>query len=102
MAPASKPTDSAPKDQQHPQQNRDRQIIDRLLQEEPSPYNLAELARLKIRYLGFPGSRDIQADLDQVLAKWQLTEASLFEQTRQLHANEQIYTVRSGKREDWN
>ena len=102
MASSSQPTHSAQKEQQHPQESRDRQVTNRLLQEEASPFNLAELARLKIRYTGFPGSWDIQADLDKVLQKWQLTEASLFEQTRQIHASEQVYNVRSGKREDWN
>jgi hypothetical protein len=101
MASATQPNHSAQKEQQHPQQYRDRQIADRLLQEEASPYNLAELARLKIRYTGFPGSRDIQTDLEKVLQKWQLTEDRLFENTRQLHATGQIYTVHCGKREDW-
>jgi Protein of unknown function (DUF3288) len=90
------------KDQQHPQASSDRQNSERLLQEEPSDYNLAELARLRVRYDGFPGARDIQANLDQVLKKWQLTEAELFVKTRQIHSTEQIYKVKSNKREDWN
>ncbi len=56
---------SGSKDQQHPLHNRDRPTIDILLAQEPTDYNLAELARLKIRYQGFPGARDIQQDLDK-------------------------------------
>ncbi len=91
------------KDQQHPQEKTDRAIANQLLSGEPTDYNLAELARLKIRYRGFPGARTIQADLEKVLQKWQLTEEKLYEKTRQLHAREQIYESRSRKKgkEDW-
>lgn len=89
------------KDQQHPQWTKDRQVADRLLREDPTPLNLAELARLRIRYQGFPGGRDIQRDLDKTLSRWQLTEAELFQKTREIHQKEQIYTVRSNKKEDW-
>ncbi len=90
------------KDQQHPQWNSDRQVAIRLLQEDTSDYNLAELARLLIRYAGFPGARDIQADLQKALQRWQLTEASLFEKTRQIHSTGQVYRGRGHKRDDWN
>jgi hypothetical protein len=90
------------KDQQHPLWSRDRQMADRLLQEEPNDYNLAELARLRIRYSGFPGAWDIQTDLDNVLKKWNLTEETLLEKTRQIHTSGQVYKIHSGKREDWN
>jgi hypothetical protein len=63
------------KDQQHPLYGRDRPLIDILLAQGATDYNLSELARLKIRYQGFPGARDIQNDLDQVLQSWGLTEA---------------------------
>ncbi|MBD2362510.1 MULTISPECIES: DUF3288 family protein [unclassified Anabaena] len=91
------------KDQQHPLYNRDRSLINILLTQTATDYNLAELARLKIRYQGFPGARDIQSDLDKVLQQWGLTEAELFEKTRQLHDMGGIYKSR-GKREeqDWN
>jgi hypothetical protein len=90
------------KDQQHPLYNRDRPLINILLTQTATDYNLAELARLKIRYQGFPGARDIQSDLDKVLQQWGLTEAELFEKTRQLHDLGGIYKSR-GKREeqDW-
>ena len=89
------------KDQQHPQWSRDRQVADRLLREDADDLNLAELARLKIRYQGFPGGRDIQKDLDKVMQRWSLTEPELFAKTRQIHSQTQIYTVRSNKKEDW-
>jgi hypothetical protein len=93
----------ANKDQQHPLYNRDRPSINILLAQEPTNYNLAELARLRIRYQGFPGARDIQQDLDKILQQWGLTEAELFDKTRQLHDVGGIYKSR-GKREeeDWN
>jgi hypothetical protein len=102
MAAAPPEPDATLKDQQHPQWSRDRQIVDRLLQEEANNYNLAELGRLKIRYAGFRGAWDIQKDLDRVLQRWQLTEAALYEKTRQIHAGDPIYRVHSNKREDWN
>lgn len=93
--------DSTRKDQQHPLYSDDRQIANTLLSEQPTDFNLAELARLRIRYQGYPGARDIQADLDKVLQQWQLTEEALFEQTRQLHQTAQVYKGRAPQREDW-
>lgn len=89
------------KDQLHPQQDRDRNTLNRLLREEATDLNLAELARLRIRYTGFPGSRDIQKDLQKLLERWQLTEEQLFAKTREIHATQRIYTVRTNKKEDW-
>ncbi len=89
------------KDQQHPLWNDDRQIVDVLLQGQPTDYNLAEFARLQIRYRNFPGARDIQADLQKVLAQWQLTEEELFSKTRQIHQAAQVYRGRGAQREDW-
>ena len=90
-------------EQQHPQEKGDRQLIDRLLQEDNSDFNLAELARLRIRYHNFPGARDIQRDLDKIMNKWQLTEDELFAKTRQLHAEGKVYQRRSQSEEtqDW-
>jgi hypothetical protein len=93
--------DNSPKEQKHPQWSSDRQVTDRLLREEPTDLNLAELARLRIRYQGFPGGRDIQADLDKVLAQWELTEATLFAKTRAIYQNGPVFVVRSNKKEDW-
>lgn len=91
------------KDQQHPQYNKDRPVIESLMNGEPTDINLAELARLRIRYQDFPGARDIQANLEQILQQWGLTEEQLFEKTRGIHQLGGIYKSR-GKREeqDWN
>ncbi|MDX2243025.1 MAG: DUF3288 family protein [Leptolyngbyaceae cyanobacterium bins.302] len=89
------------KDQQHPQWQSDRQSVDALLAGKPTDYNLAELARLRIRYRGFPGARDIQADLETVLENWDLTEEELFAKTRQIHATQQIYKGLGSQRDDW-
>ncbi len=95
------PDPSTSKDQQHPQAKDDRQIVNALLNGEPTDYNLAELARLRIRYQGFPGARDIQADLEKVLQQWALTETTLFEKTRQIHAIGNVYKGRGSQRDDW-
>jgi hypothetical protein len=91
------------KDQQHPQEKNDNEIVDRLLQEEPSDRNYAELARLRIRYSRFPGAREIQKNLDVLLQRWQISEEQLFELTRQLHAQAQVYRRSSNSQgqDDW-
>lgn len=89
------------KDQPHPQWGSDRPIVNTLLAGEPTDYNLAELARLRMRYLGFPGARDIQTDLEKVLQSWGLTEATLHERTRQIHAAALAYKDRKAQKEDW-
>jgi hypothetical protein len=89
-------------EQQHPQEKQDREIVNRLLQSNPEPFQLAELARLRIRYRNFPGARDIQKNLELVLKQWQLTEEELFEKTRQFHAKGQIYQRNKGdEQQDW-
>ncbi|MCX7593242.1 MAG: DUF3288 family protein [Fischerella sp.] len=91
------------KDQQHPQYHRDRSVVNSLLAGEATDYNLAELARLRIRYQGFPGARDIQSDLDKILQQWGMTETELFEKTRAIHAAGGVYKSRSKREEqDWN
>ncbi|MEG3439115.1 DUF3288 family protein [Pannus brasiliensis CCIBt3594] len=88
-------------EQQHPQQKPDREVVNSLLKGEPNDMNIAECARLRIRYQGFPGARDIQRDLELVLQNWQITEAELFEKTRLLHAKGHIYRVRQEDQQDW-
>jgi hypothetical protein len=94
---------SQDRDQTHPLEKSDRQIINQLLQEEPSDRNLAELARLRIRYQGFPGARDIQQDLESILNRWQLTEEQLYQKTRQIHHQNPVYKTRNENkdRQDW-
>ncbi len=91
------------KDQIHPREKKDREIIDKLLQGEPNEYNLLELARLTIRYRGFPGARAIQKDLATVLNKWQLTEEQLYQKTREIYAVNNPYSDRfkSNQKQDW-
>ncbi|MFB2936069.1 DUF3288 family protein [Aerosakkonemataceae cyanobacterium BLCC-F154] len=88
-------------EQQHPLYKGDREILDKLLQNDPTDYNMAELARLKIRYRGFPGAKDIQSDLEKVLQKWQMDEEQLFATTRQIHAKGLVYKTRDNDSEDW-
>ncbi|NET35650.1 MAG: DUF3288 family protein [Cyanothece sp. SIO1E1] len=99
MASTSDTTTS--QDQQHPQWSSDRQIVNSLLNGAPTDYNLVELARLKVRYQGFPGARDIQRQLEQIMHQWDLTETDLYEKTRQIHQAAQVYKGRGSKREDW-
>ena len=90
-------------DQIHPRAARDRTVVSNLLQAQPNDYNLAELARLLIRYQGFPGAREIQQDLQQVLVKWQLTEEQLFSRTRKIHQQTKIFSDRfkGDQKQDW-
>lgn len=89
------------KDQQHPQYKTDRQVVSQLLGGESTDHNLVELARLLTRYEGFPGARDIQVDLKKALERWQLTEAALFEKTRAIHQQGEVYKGLARGREDW-
>lgn len=93
--------DGTQTEQTHPLWKSDRQIVDTLLNGEPTDLNLCELARLWIRYDGFPGARDIQGDLKKTMEQWGLTEDALFERTRQIHQQGQIYKSRDAQREDW-
>ncbi|MEG4351922.1 DUF3288 family protein [Microcoleus sp. LAD1_D3] len=88
-------------DQQHPQYKRDRASVNTLLAGEATDYNLSELARLIIRYRGFPGARDIQSDLEKVLQKWNHTEETLYQQTRQIHVKGEVYRKQKSDQEDW-
>ncbi len=49
-------------DQKHPQEKSDRLIVNELLLADATDYNLAELARLRIRYCNFPGARQLSQD----------------------------------------
>lgn len=89
------------KEQQHPQYKADRDVVNQLLAGEATDYNLVELARLVIRYEGFPGARDIQNDLKKALNRWQLTEETLFAKTRSIHQQGDVYKGLGRGREDW-
>jgi hypothetical protein len=91
-----------PQEQKHPQEKQDREVVNRLLEGQPTEYNLAELARLRIRYHNFPGAREIQRDLNLLLQQWQLTENQLFDQTRKIHQSGQIYRRKQNNEvQDW-
>jgi hypothetical protein len=90
------------KEQRHPQYTKDRQILNELLsQSQPSNRNYADLARLIIRYQGFIGARDIQADLLKVLQSWQLSQEELFAKTRAIHAVGKVYMAQDEGQDDW-
>lgn len=90
-------------EQQHPQYKKDRAIVDNLLTVSlsPSDSNLADLARLMIRYQGFPGARDIQKDLQSLLTQWGFTQESLYQKTREIHRIGQVYKRKNSEEEDW-
>jgi hypothetical protein len=89
-------------DQKHPQEQRDRLIVNDLLGSDSDDHKLAELARLRIRYRNFPGARQLSQDLDLILQQWQFTEEELFEKTRQLHAKGKVYGHSLGEDvQDW-
>ena len=93
----------------HPREERDRPIVKRLLEVKSLSENLnseaeldlVELARLIIRYRGFPGAKEIRDGLKKVLENWQLTEEQLFERTRRIHAAAQVYKRADSQAEDW-
>jgi Protein of unknown function (DUF3288) len=91
------------RDQVHPLEKKDRDIVNSLLQGEATDYNLAELARLTMRYNGFPGARDIQQDLQRVLDRWQLTKDELCQRTLQIHHHNPVYKTRGEiqDQQDW-
>jgi hypothetical protein len=89
------------KDQLHPQYTKDRQVVNDVLKGELTDRNLADLARLCIRYRGFPGARDIQADLLKALNRWGLSEEELFVKTREIHRVGKIFGATNDGRDDW-
>ncbi|MGB5913625.1 MAG: DUF3288 family protein [Phormidesmis sp.] len=90
------------KDYLHPQYKKDRETLNSIMAGPADSLNLAELARLRIRYDGFQGARDIQTDLDKMLTTLGLSEAELFEKTREIHRTETVFTPTWMKKgEDW-
>lgn len=90
-------------DQIHPRARKDKAVVTQLLEGEMNDYKLAELARLMIRYKGFPGARDIQKDLQQILDNWQLTEEQLYALTKKIHREQKIFSDRfkGEQKQDW-
>ncbi|MBF2056961.1 MAG: DUF3288 family protein [Cyanobacterium sp. T60_A2020_053] len=88
-------------DQQHPLAHIDRRILEQVSMGGKTDYNLAEVARLKIRYQNFPGARDIQRDLDSFLQQWEMREDELFGEVRRIHAEGKVYRKAKEDQEDW-
>ena len=74
-------------DQSHPLHALDRDLVDGLLAcQQPGDAQLVEVARLMMRYEGFPGARDLQDDLAKLLRLWGLDREALHTQTRAIWA----------------
>jgi len=96
-------TDFPEREQVHPQYATERKVVDQLLQVEiPTDHDFAEAGRLLVRFNHFPGASDIKRDLQTILSKWDLTEAGLFERTREIHNRPEgtVYLI-TPKRDDW-
>ena len=66
------------KEQNHPLYSIDRDHIDGLLAKEfPEDKDIAELARLFLRYEGFPGAPDLHDDMNKILKLWGFTREVL-------------------------
>lgn len=65
--------------QTHPLYATDREVVDSLLGHdgEPGPEQLTHAARLLMRYEGFPGSPDIQDDIERAMKHWGLDREAL-------------------------
>ncbi|NJL98495.1 MAG: DUF3288 family protein [Synechococcaceae cyanobacterium SM2_3_2] len=112
---ADNTVNNSSRDQQHPQYATDREQLNQILAEMKRDPDgamvLAEIARLRIRYMNFPGARDIQRDLDAALLTLEMTEAELYAITRRIHARTlgsrtvgtegSLYTQSFSKRDDW-
>ena len=74
--------------QSHPLEASDRDHLDRLLaRDSPQDGDLADLARLLIRYDGFPGADDLQRDMQRLLSIWKLSREELHTRGRGLWAD---------------
>ncbi len=79
---------SADVSQSHPLHATDRDLIDRLLAcDSPGDGDLVDLARLLIRYEGFPGADDLQQDMQRLLSLWSLSRDQLNGRVRALWAS---------------
>ncbi len=75
-------------EQNHPLYSIDREIVNRLLaRDTPTDSDYIDLARLFIRYEGFPGANDLKADMKKVLRLWEITRGELNSKTISIWAN---------------
>ena len=71
--------------QNHPLYSIDRDHVNRLITvKDPTEEDMVEIARLLMRYEGFPGAKDIQIDMLKVLKVWGLTKEELNGKTRKI------------------
>ena len=71
--------------QNHPLYSIDRENLNRLLaKNSPKEQDLIDLARLLIRYEGFPGVEDLKLDLKKILKIWGLTRETLNAKTKEI------------------
>ncbi len=74
-------------EQNHPLYASDRDLVDALLAtEQPADAQLVELGRLLMRYGGFPGALDLQADLEKTMRLWGLSREALNQRCRAIWA----------------
>ena len=73
------------KDQTHPLQQTDKNIIDLLITKKtPEDIDYINLARLINRYTNFPGEIEIKNDIEKILKFWKLTKNELFSKTKKI------------------
>ncbi|KGG15056.1 MULTISPECIES: DUF3288 family protein [unclassified Prochlorococcus] len=71
--------------QNHPLYSIDRDHVNRLLATNvPNDEDLIDLARLMMRYEGFPGADDLQMDMRKTLKLWGITKEELNASTRKI------------------
>ncbi len=72
-------------EQNHPLYIIDRENLDRLLvKDSPENSDLVDLARLFLRYEGFPGAYDLKEDMKKILSAWGLSRDTLNNRVRQI------------------
>ena len=72
-------------DQNHPLYMVDRDHVNRLLAKEiPMDQDLIDIARLLMRYEGFPGAKDIKMDMLKTLKLWGITKEELNHRTKKI------------------
>ena len=73
--------------QNHPLYETDRDLLNRLISKsDAAEEDLIDLARLFMRYEGFPGAKDIQMDMLKTLKFWGITIEELNNSTRKIWA----------------
>ena len=71
--------------QDHPLYSIDRDHLDRLLGKDfPDNADIVDLARLFIRYKGYPGVLDLQEDIKKIMQLWDLSDQILNERAKKV------------------